>query len=391
MSTALGGTYAPRFAPVADLLERNLADGTDLGASVCVVHDGEVVVDLWGGMQDGAGRSWQRDTLVNVYSLSKTATAMAALALVDRGLLDLDAPVARYWPEFGAAGKQGVLVRHVLSHTSGVAGWRERVSVDDVCDVPASSALLAAQEPWWEPGTASGYHALNYGHLVDALVRRVDGRALGAWFADEIAHSLGADFHLGVGPDEDDRIAPLVAPPPTGFDYGALDPESVFVKTMTNPLVPIPVTSSRQWRAAGIGAAGGHGNARSVAAVNTPVSHAGMGLGGVRVLSAETVERVFEPHSDGVDAVLGAPVRFGPGFALGGGRLHPSIPQQRACWWTGYGGSIVVNDADRRLTFAYVMNRMEPELLGSPRTDGYVSAVYDSLGDRVTASVGAAD
>ncbi|MGF7121249.1 serine hydrolase domain-containing protein [Rhodococcus sp. BE178] len=378
--TPAEGFADPSYAGLRELLQRNLDDGIDAGASVCVVRDGEIVVDLWGGVADvDTDAPWAKDTVVNTYSLTKTMTTLAALLLVDRGLLDLDAPVARYWPEFAANGKDGVLVRHVLGHTSGVSGWQQPVTIADICDDVLAENLLAEQAPWWEPGSASGYHATNYGHLVGGLVRRIAGRSLGEFFATEIAEVCGADYLIGTPADVDARVAPLIAPPPTGFDYGALPADSVFVKTMTNPAISIPETSSRQWRGAQIGGVNGHGNARSVARVQSVVSHGGRAVSGVEVLRPETVERVFDVQADGVDQVLGAALRFGLGYALPAPAIHPSIPDGRVCWWTGYGGSIVVNDLDRRMTFAYVMNKMTPQLLGAPRTEEYVAQAYAAL------------
>ncbi len=378
--TSVEGFADPAFGGLRELLQRNLDDGTDVGASVCVVRDGETVVDLWGGVADAdTGARWVKDTVVNTYSLTKTMTTLAALLLVDRGLLDLDAPVARYWPEFAANGKDGVLVRHVLGHTSGVSGWQQPVTVADICDDVRAEDLLAQQAPWWEPGTASGYHATNFGHLVGGMVRRVTGRTLGDFFAVEVADACGADYRIGTPADVDPRVAPLIAPPPTGFDYASLPPDGVFVKTMANPVIPVPETSSRLWRGAEIGGANGHGNARSVALAQSVVSHGGRAPSGEQLLRPETVERIFDVQADGVDQVLGASLRFGLGYALPAPDVHPSIPDGRVCWWTGYGGSIVVNDLDRRTTFAYVMNKMTPQLLGAPRTEEYVAQAYAGL------------
>lgn len=378
--TAVEGFADPAFEGLRELLQRNLADGTDVGASVAVVADGEQVVDLWGGTADvGTGARWVKDTVVNTYSLTKTMTTLAALVLVDRGRLDLDAPVARYWPEFAANGKSGILVRHVLGHTSGVSGWQQRVTLADICDAPRAEDLLAEQAPWWEPGTASGYHATNFGHLIGGMVRRITGVGLGEFFATEVAAACGADYFIGTPADVDPRVAPLIAPPPTGFDYAALPPDGVFVKTMTNPVIQVPETSSRMWRGADIGGANGHGNARSVALVQSVVSHGGRTPTGERLLRPETVERIFDVQADGTDQVLGVALRFGLGYALPAPAVHPSIPEGRVCWWTGYGGSIVVNDLDRRMTFAYVMNKMNPQLVGAPRTDAYVAQAYAGL------------
>ncbi|MFD4196053.1 serine hydrolase domain-containing protein [Amycolatopsis thermoflava] len=361
----MNGHCDPRFAALGDLLAERLRDGAEAGASVCVIADGRVAVDLWGGSA-APGRPWTRDTLVTTYSLTKTMVALVALALVDRGQLDPDAPVARYWPEFGAAGKDGVLVRHVLGHTSGVCGWDSPVTLEDICDVGRAAALLAAQEPWFPPGEGSGYQAVSHGHLVGEIVRRVTGRSLGMVLRSEFAEPLGADYWLGAPEDVDTRVATLVPPESSGVDYAALDP--IAVRTLTNPVIPPSVTTTRPFLAAELGGLNGQGNARSVARLQSVVSHGGA-IDGRRFLAESTVERIFAVQADGVDRVLGAPVRFGLGYAVDG----------RTCWWSGFGGAVVVNDLDRRLTFAYVMNRMAPGLLNAPNTTAYLTALRSCL------------
>src|SRR4051812_18895122 len=198
------GTFDPAFEGVRDALAANLDSGADVGASVAVIVDGDTVVDIWGGHIDEAKtQPWQQDTIINVWSTTKTMTALCALLLADRGELDLDAPVARYWPEFKAAGKEGVEVRHLLSHNAGLSGWQEPMAPEDLYDWEKSTSLLAAQEPWWEPGTASGYHAITQGYLVGEVVRRITDQSVGAFFKREFAEPLGADFHIGLAPEHD--------------------------------------------------------------------------------------------------------------------------------------------------------------------------------------------
>jgi CubicO group peptidase (beta-lactamase class C family) len=209
------GFVRDEYAPVRAAFEDNLASGVDLGAALCVTVEGETVVDLWGGFADSAGvRPWRRDTIVNVYSTTKTVTALTALLLADRGELDLDAPVARYWPEFAANGKEGVRVSHVMSHSAGLPAWQEPMRTEDLYDWEKATTLLAAQAPDWEPGTASGYHALTQGYLVGEVVRRITGRSLGTVLRDEIAGPLQADFHIGLPASEETRVAELVPPRP---------------------------------------------------------------------------------------------------------------------------------------------------------------------------------
>ncbi|MFJ7012539.1 serine hydrolase domain-containing protein [Streptomyces albogriseolus] len=374
----LEGTCDARFADVADLLADNLASGEDLGASIAVTVDGRPVVDLWGGWADQEQVTpWRRDTITNVWSCTKTVTSLAALVLVERGLLDLDAPVARYWPQFAAQGKEGVRVRHLLSHTSGVSGWERPVTVADVLDVPASTARLAAQTPWWPPGTASGYHLLNYGHLVGELVRRIDGRTLGRFVAEEITGPLGADFHIGLPDHEFDRVADVLPPPPRPVGLAGADPDGVAMKTFTGPMGGADESWHPEWRRAEIGAANGHGNARSLARIHSVIACGGT-LDGVRLLSSRTIDAIFQQQSDGPDLVLGAHLRFGIGFGLPSPAV-PYLPQGRICFWTGWGGSVVVIDTERRAAIAYVMNRMGAGQLGSARTAQYIEAAFAAL------------
>ncbi|MET9685448.1 serine hydrolase domain-containing protein [Streptomyces coeruleorubidus] len=374
----LEGVCDERFAEVAARLSENLDTGEELGASIAVVVDGEPVVDLWGGWAD-QDRSvpWRRDTITNVWSCTKTVTSLAALLLVERGVLDVDAAVARYWPEFAARGKEGVLVRHLLSHTSGVSGWERPVTVAAVCDVPASTARLAAQAPWWPPGSASGYHLLNYGHLVGELILRIDGRTLGRFVAEEIAGPLGADFHIGLADSEFDRVADVVPPPFRSSDLAGADPNGVAVKTFTGPLGGADESWRPEWRRAEIGAANGHGNARSLARIHSVIACGGT-LDGVSLLSPSIIDLIFHQQSDGPDLVLGAHLRFGIGFGLPSPAV-PYLPPGRICFWTGWGGSVVVIDTERRAAISYVMNSMGAGLLGSDRTNQYVKAAFASL------------
>lgn len=377
----------PRFAPLADLLHDNVRSGVERGASLCVVQDGEVLVDIWDGWSDLDGTvPWQRDTIVPVWSISKVMTNLAALVAVDRGLVDLDEAVSTYWPEFGAAGKQDVTVGHLLGHTSGVSGWAQPVSVDDLYDWNRSTAMLAAQEPWWTPGTASGYHLLNQGHLVGEVVRRVTGTSVGAWFAREVAAPLGADFHIGLAASHDDRVSPLTAPRRPELEP-LDDPDDVALRTMTGPFVRASECNTERWRRAEIPAANGHGNARSIARVQSLVSHGGE-VDGVRLLSAETIDRIFEVRATGTDRVLGLPLTFGTGWALPDDHSMPSVAPGRRCFWGGLGGSVVVNDVEQRLTIAYAMNRMVMEHApgtrivrpcGDSRFDSYAEVITEVL------------
>ena len=290
------GQCQPRFEALRQLFAANIASGADLGASLAVTLDGEFVVDLWGGWADEARtRPWTADTVTNVWSTTKMMTSLTALLLVDRGELDLDAPVARYWPEFGAAGKSGIQLRHLMSYNSGVSGWEQPVTMADLCDREKTTALLAAQAPWWQPGSGSGYHALNYGHLVGEVVRRITGQSLGAFFSQQIAQPLGADFHIGLPASEFGRVSNVVPPPPLPFDFSALDPASVMFKTLSNPLPDASASWTDGWRQAEIGAANGQGNARSAARIQSVLAGGGE-VDGIRLLSQRQDLRSPEPR-----------------------------------------------------------------------------------------------
>ncbi|WP_327256199.1 serine hydrolase domain-containing protein [Streptomyces sp. NBC_01244] len=343
------GYCEPRFGAVHEALAGLLAK-EDVGASAAVYLDGEPVVDLWGGYAD-ADRSagWERSTLTCVNSTTKNLTALCALILADRGLLDLSAPVAAYWPEFAAAGKEGVLVRHVLSHTAGLPDLPGLQAVEDLYDWERVTAGLAAQSPAWEPGTAAGYHALTFGFLVGEIVRRITGRGLGEFFAREVSGPLGADFHIGLPAEHDHRVAPLIAPPSLTDEYAASAPPGPDGARREGAGVAVRVrdVNSPAWRRARIPAVNGFGNARSVALVQSVLANRGT-AGGVRLLSPRGCEPAWQEVFSGEDRVLGTPMSWTAGFGKFGNTFG----------WGGWGGSLVVSDPDARMTVAYVMNQM---------------------------------
>jgi CubicO group peptidase (beta-lactamase class C family) len=383
-SGSLQGQLDARFEPLRDIIEDSLDSGADCGLSLAVDVDGQSVVDVWGGFADEARtRPWERDTIVNVWSTTKTVTSLAVLMLADRGLVDLDAPVARYWPEFAAQGKEGVLVRHLMSHTAGVAGWNPPFTVPDLYDLERSTAALAAQAPWWEPGTASGYHALTFGHLLGEVVRRVTGKSLTQFVGDEIAGPLDADFRIGAREADWGRCAEIIPPPPLPFDLASLDPDSVLVKVATGPVADATAPNRSGWRLAEIGAANGHGNARSVARVMSVLALGGtVGSpgGSVRLLSPATIEHIFREQAHGTDLFLGVPMRFGIGYGLPEPTGVPFVPEGKICFWGGWGGSMIIMDLDRRTTISYMMNKMQPGLVGSDNAARYLTTIYKLLG-----------
>ena len=373
--TEVHGACDPQFEAVREAFFNNLDEGLDVGASVTVFVEGEPVVDLWGGFTDEDRTTpWERDTITNVWSTTKTMTNLCALILADKGEIDLHAPVARYWPEFKANDKEQIEIRHLLSHTAGLPGWEEPITYEDLYDWEKATSLLAAQKPWWEPGTASGYHAVTQGYLVGEVVRRVTGQSLGTFFAKEVAGPLGAEFFIGLPAAEDHRTVRVI-PPDMSAITGQMGGNELLAKVFTNPALSAERSFDDDWRRAEIPAANGQSNARGVGAVQSIVSNRGE-VRGVRLLSAAGLDAIFEEQSNGTDLVLGVPLRFGIGYGLGNEEL-PLGP--KGCYWGGWGGSLVVSDLDARITVSYVMNRMEMGLVGDTRGAALVLAAVVSL------------
>jgi CubicO group peptidase (beta-lactamase class C family) len=381
------GFCDPRFESVREVFRRGFESGAELGAAVCITVDGKTVVDLWGGwIDEERTRPWERDTLANVYSSTKGITAIAAHQLVDQGKLDLDAPVATYWPEFAAGGKAKVPVHHLLSHRAGLAAVRKSLPPGALYEWDAMVEALAEQEPWWEPGTAHGYHALTYGWLVGEVIRRVTGRSVGTVVRESIADPLGVEFHIGCGPELDERIADLVQGPihvpeqGAGFDLVAeilKDPQGLLAKAFANPPV-IGLANRREWRAAELPAANGHTNAWSLARIYAALALGGE-IDGVRLLAPESIERARTEQVHGPDRVLSLSTRLGLGFFLPTDQ-EPLGPNPNAFGHGGAGGSYGHADPEHRLSFGYVMNLMHQGLwLVDPRPRALLAAAYDSL------------
>ena len=370
------GKFDERFAPVREEFERNFTERKDVGASVAVSLDGEYVVDLWAGHRDAAKTlPWEEDTIVNVYSTTKTMAALVFLMLADQGELDLDAPVGKYWPQYACNGKEKTLVKHFLSHSAGLSGMDRPCSGADLYDWDAVCASLAAQKPWWEPGTQSGYHALTQGYLIGEVVRRITGQTLGQFFRTQVAEPLEADFHIGTPKQHFPRIAELI--PPKAAPLGDLPIDSIAARTFASPAVDVADTPSDGWRMAEIPAANGHGNARAVVRVQTAVANGGSAWG-KRLLSEAGARRVLEEQTYGPDLVLGLPIRFGMGYGMTSTEV-PMGPNPNTAFWGGYGGSSIVVDFDARLCVSYTMNYMESEILGDPRGFGLLAAAYQSI------------
>ena len=367
----IDGTCAAGFAAVRDSFARNFAEG-DLGASCAVTVEGELVVDLWGGHRDVARRvAWERDTIVNMWSTTKMVTALCVLMLHDRGALCVDAPLADYWPEFVANGKEGVLVRHVLGHTAGLPVFDEPVDDLAMFDWAGCCRRLAAQSPRWTPGDGSGYHSETQGWLLGELVRRVDGRSLGTFFRDEVAQPLGVDLYVGLPDSEHPRAADVATLHAVANE--PLDPE---LRTREQPsgTRSAALVNTSAWRRAEFPASNGHGNARSIALAMAPLANEGQ-LGGHRLLSPATIERAFEVQADGLDRMTGRQFKLGMGYGL----HSPHTPlgvNDRTLWWAGWGGSMCVVDVENRLTVSYVMNRMLGE--GDTRAVRVIFAAHEA-------------
>lgn len=380
------GHCAPGFEGARDAFAANFADGSEVGASFAATRNGEWIVDLWAGDADSKGRPWQPDTIVNVYSTTKAITALCAHILVDRGQLDVDAPVARYWPEFAQNGKEKITTRHLLTHSAGLAALRRPLPQEALFNWETMTEALAAETPWWEPGTASGYHAMTYGYLVGEVVRRISGKTIGAFLRDEVTRPLAADFHIGLPPSEHSRVGELIAPTAEetakAGGAAAIDPESMMGKVMSNPQIRPDLANERAWREAEIPAANGHGNARSVARILAALACGGS-LDGVRLLSEATLDKAIEEQSYRKDLVLPLQMRWGLGFMMTSSSL-PIGPNPRTFGHGGWGGSLGFADRDAQVSWAYVMNKMSPGTTGDIRGFAVAMALYDAL-ERVAA------
>jgi CubicO group peptidase (beta-lactamase class C family) len=348
VSIALKGTCEPPFAPVAEAFVRGFEERGEVGAAVAVQLGDRLVVDLWAGLADASSqREWELDTIAHVYSVTKPLVAACALLLAERGALELDARVSDYWPEFRSAGKEDTLVRHLLTHQAGLVLLREPQPLEVLFDWERLTALLAQEAPLWKPGTRHGEHAAFVGHLVGEVVRRIDGRSLGRFLAEEIARPWGLDFHVGLGPAERARAARLVDEDGRWRRSVLAESPPLFVRAVENPagLLDVEVVNSERYRAAEIPAVNGHGSARAVARFYGGLAAGGV-LDGVRLLRAETVAEALRPHATGHDEVLEQDVNWGLGlqtypqegsFGLGGIGGYAGFGLRRPGLALGYG------------------------------------------------------
>jgi CubicO group peptidase (beta-lactamase class C family) len=389
------GTCDARFREVAEEFERGFRERGEVGASVCVHHEGRVVVDLWGGIaRPDTGEPWTRDTVSIVFSCTKGATALCAHVLASRGELDLEAPVAEYWPEFAGNGKAGATVRMMLDHSVGLPACRTQIRPGGCYDWDYMVETLANEEPFWRPGARNGYHMVNFGWTVGEIVRRVSGRSLGTFFREEIAEPLGIDFWIGLPEEHESRVAPiLLAMPAPG------EPLSEFTRTVLTEPQSIPSLSllnaggfdpnSRAGHAAEIGGGGGISNARGLAGMYVPLANGGA-LGSVTLVDERQLARMGEVSmATHQDATLLIPTRFSLGFMKSmdnrrraRGDRDSVVLSSAAFGHVGAGGSIGFADPREGLSFGYSMNQMGPSILLNPRGQALVDATYRALGYR---------
>jgi len=379
---AVQGHYDPAFKSVRDVFERNFTERGEVGASVCLRDSaGRMVVDLWGGTRADGQTPWTRDTMSIVFSCTKAATALCAQLLIDRGQLDPDALVTKYWPEFGANGKELTTVRDMFGHRSGVPALREPVKPGGFLDFEYVAERLAAETPFWEPGTSHGYHMVTFGWTVGELVRRVSGKSLGQFFKDEIANPYGLDFHIGLAVNEFERVSKLLV-----YKPDATDAPSAFVQAMfADPagLQALAFGNNGGWHfdtrdswQAEIGGAGGISNARGLAAMF------GSLFGSSPLLSKARIDAMRTPVSEGMDRTLCIPTRFGEGFMLSidnrdlPGDGQSAIFGDGAFGHVGMGGSIGFADPEAGFSFGYTMNNMGGGILLNPRGQLLVDAAY---------------
>jgi CubicO group peptidase (beta-lactamase class C family) len=379
---AIHGFCAPQFSLVREAFLRNFTERGEVGAAVAICVDGELVVDLWGGWADGRRqRRWQRDTLVNVFSVGKAMAALSLLLLIDRREVDLDAPVSRYWPPFAAGGKADVTPRMLLGHRAGLPAVRRTLPRDAMYDWEKMTRVLAEEIPWWPPNSAHGYHVNTFGFLIGEIVRRVSGQSIGHFFRREIAAPVDADFHFGIGVDQEHRIAEYLFGSELGASESietdsAVDSRTHLLRQVYfNPpgISGLGTANSRAWRAAEMPSTNGHANARAIARLYSPLACGGC-IGNRRLLSQRILVEATGEASNGNDLVLQRPSRFGLGFQLTQPerRLGPS---PRSFGHFGAGGSLGFADPDARLAFGYTMNLAGPRWQ-NPRVRALIDALY---------------
>ena len=399
----ISGYCDDNFTEARNIFEKSISSGFELGGSIAVEVQGKKVIDLWGGHLDHSqSKAWEENTLVNVFSTTKGIAAICLLQLIEKGLLDIEKPVCEYWPEFSVNGKENIPVKYLFCHKAGLCGVREPLESGAFSNWDLITSELAKQEPLWEPGTAHGYHAITYGHLVGELLRRIDGRTIGQYFKEEIAEPLNLDFWIGLPDSEFDRVSDIYPSKPGPLQYlfplltklprFVLPGRAKFLLDFGDTSKPVgaafnnpPISSNRgmeantkQWRNAEIPAANGHGTARSIAKLYGILANGGS-RDGIHVLSPETIEKGRQTQSDGKDLVLGGMrTRFGLGFMLGTENVSMG-PNPNAFGHGGAGGSLGFSDPDNNISLGFVMNQMHQGITAWKTATDVAESVYKTL------------
>jgi CubicO group peptidase (beta-lactamase class C family) len=377
------GFCDPKFLKIKDAYSKNFINGLDVGSSLGITYKGELVVNLWGGFKDRNKTSqWEEDTIINVWSSTKNMASLCVYILAERGLINFHDPISKYWPEFSNKGKQDVLISHVMSHSSGLSGWKEPIKHTDFYNWDKVCSLLANQKPFWEPGKAVGYHAITIGYLVGELIRRVSGKSIGKFFKDEIANPLKSDFHIGLKEKDFNRVADIFMPGEitSGDLFESEDIESEIQRAQLNPSIDPVYALEDDWRKSEIPAAGGHGNGKSLAECMALVANNGE-FNKQKIFSKENLDNIFLEQILGIDLVFNKLTRWGIGFALPvkNNSWMGYFNNEQTCYWTGWGGSLSIADRENNSSLGYTPLKMEEDVFGEERTNSIVSAYVESL------------
>ena len=381
----INGFSDSKFYKLRDAYEKNFNEGLDVGSSLGVTYNGEVILNLWGGFKEEKQENlWQENTIINVWSSTKNMASLCAYILAEKGLLDFYAPVKKYWPEFSENGKENILVSHIMSHSSGLSGWETKIDYKDYYNWDKLCSLLAKQKPFWEAGKEVGYHSISVGFLIGEIVKRISGKSIGEFFQDEIAGPLNSDFHIGLSPDNFNRVANIYMPgdPSTEDLFDTMDKDSPAYKTLSNGMLKASYCLEDDWRKSEIPAAGGHGNGRSIAECMALISNCGQ-VYGKKLLSEKTLDNIFDEQITGHDLVMDKLVKWGIGFGLPikNDTWMGYFNNKKTCYWTGWGGSLSIADKKNRVSLGYTPLLMESDPFGEDRTNNIMRAFVESIED----------
>lgn len=380
---AIEGSCDPQFAAVRDAFEGNYANEEEVGSSVSVFVDGKMVVDLWGGWRNKAcTEPWQKDTIVCMMSVCKGVSAITFNRLIDRGLIDLDAPIAKYWPEFAQAGKERIPVRYALDHRAGLCIINEKLPPGSIFNWDAMTGALARQAPFWEPGTQSGYHIQTQGFILGEIVRRVTGKTFPQIFTEEIARPLGLDYQIGGLSAADQKRCAEVIPATEGTLLAAKKeaPDTLLGRAHDEwpEGDPAATLNSREWREAEISSANGHGTARAVARLYAAVARGGE-IDGIRIMSESAVTQMLTEQHCMTEVMMGRPYHQALGLIINTPSVVWMGPNPKAFGHHGIGGSIGMGDRDARLGFAFAVNKWHARFDNGPRARHLIESVYSCL------------